>query len=97
LFKLLDNKKVDAVIEHKADLNYVESAAASILAKVTRESEIEKIKKKTGDFGSGYLTDPKTIEFFKEKAAKYPGIFRKTWAPYKKMLHMKNQKSMNDF
>src|SRR3989338_8890069 len=46
LMKLLDNKKIDAVIEHKADVNYVECSAASILAKVKREEEIESIKKR---------------------------------------------------
>ena len=97
LLNLLDNKKVDAVVEHKADLNYVECAAASILAKVTREEEIEKIKKEAGDFGSGYMADPKTAKFLKENAEKHPDIFRKTWAPYKKMLAMKKQKNMNDF
>jgi ribonuclease HII len=40
--------------------------AASILAKVTREEEVEKIKErytKYGDIGSGYPSDPKTKEF----------------------------------
>ncbi|MAG16001.1 ribonuclease HII [Candidatus Woesearchaeota archaeon] len=97
LLNLLDNKKVDAVVEHKADLNYVECAAASILAKVTREEEIEKIKKEAGDFGSGYMADPKTAKFLKENAEKHPDIFRKTWAPYKKMLAMKKQKKMDEF
>ena len=97
LKNLLDDKNIELVVEHKADLNYVESAAASILAKVTREEEIEKLKKDVGDFGSGYLTDPKTTKFFEENAEKHPDIFRKTWAPYKKWLHMKKQKNMNDY
>ncbi|MBS3133207.1 ribonuclease HII [Candidatus Woesearchaeota archaeon] len=97
LMKLLNNKKVDAVVEHKADVNHVECSAASILAKVIRESEIEKLKKRVGDFGSGYLTDPKTLKFLEENAEKHPDVFRKTWAPYRKRLHMRNQRSMNDF
>lgn len=96
LMKLL-KKKVDAVVEHKADVKYVECAAASILAKVTRDSEIEKIKKKVGDFGSGYMADPKTAKFLDENAEKFPDIFRKTWAPYKKRMNMKKQKSVNDY
>ncbi len=97
LMKLLDNKKVDAVVEHKADVNHVECSAASILAKVTRESEIERIKKEVGDFGSGYLTDPKTIRFFEENFERHSGIFRKTWAPYRKKVGGKLQKSIRDF
>ncbi len=97
LMKLLDNRRIEAVVEHKADVNHVECSAASILAKVTREEEIERIKKAVGDFGSGYLTDPKTIKFFEENFERHPGLFRKTWAPYRKRLHLKGQKSMSDF
>jgi len=96
LMKLL-KKKVEAVVEHKADVKYVESAAASILAKVTRANEIEKIKKKVGDFGSGYMADPKTAKFLEENADKFPDLFRKSWAPYKKRMNMKKQKSVNDY
>ncbi len=97
LMKLLDNKKIEAVVEHKADVKYVECSAASILAKVTREEEIESIKKRVGDFGSGYLTDPKTIKFFEKNAEKHHEIFRKTWAPYRKRLDGRNQSKMSDF
>ncbi len=46
-------EKINLKCEHKADVNHVECSAASILAKVTRDSEIEKIKKEIGhDFGS---------------------------------------------
>ncbi|MBN2454464.1 ribonuclease HII [Candidatus Woesearchaeota archaeon] len=97
LMDLLDNKKIKAVVEHKADVNHVECSAASILAKVTREDEVEKLKKKYGDFGSGYLTDPLTIKFMKENFEKHPEIFRKTWAPYKELVNGKNQKNLSDF
>jgi len=40
--------------EHKADFNYPIVSAASILAKVQREEEVEKLKKQYGNFGSGY-------------------------------------------
>ena len=44
---LLGNLKleVELVLEHKADLNYPTVAEASILAKVTRDNIIEKMKK----------------------------------------------------
>ena len=98
LMELLKNKKIEAVVEHKADVNHVECSAASILAKVTRDEEIEKIKKVVvEDFGSGYLPDPKTIEFFDKYFEAYPDIFRKSWAPYRQKLSGKWQKKLGDF
>ena len=98
LMKLIDNKKIDAIVEHKADVNHVECSAASILAKVTRDAEIEKLKKVVvEDFGSGYLTDPKTIEFFGKYFEAYPDIFRKSWAPYKDKVKGKQQRKLGDF
>ena len=98
LLRLLKNKKVEAVVEHKADVNHVECSAASILAKVTRDEEVEKIKKiVVEDFGSGYLSDPKTIAFFDKYFEVYPDIFRKSWAPYKDKVNGKSQKKLGDF
>ncbi len=98
LMRLLKNQKIEAVVEHKADVNHVECSAASILAKVTRDGEVEKIKKVVvEDFGSGYLADPKTIAFFDKYFEVYPDIFRKSWAPYRKRLSGKWQKKLGDF
>ena len=97
LVDLLDNKEVSAVVENKADLNHVECAAASILAKVAREKEIEKIKKRVGNFGSGYMSDPKTARFLEKNYNKYPDIFRKTWAPYKKISEMNMNFEVSDY
>src|SRR3989338_9677386 len=59
LIKFVKNKNADFVLEHKADFKYPTVSAASILAKVTRDKEIKKIKNKIKhDFGSGYMTDP---------------------------------------
>lgn len=82
-------QSTELVIENKADLNYPVVSAASILAKVTRDAEIEKIKSKYGDFGSGYPADPKVKEFLKKNYKKYPEIFRKSWSTYKDMQQSK--------
>lgn len=51
------------LFEPKADMKYTIVAAASIIAKVLRDAEITEIKRQTGvDFGSGYPSDPKTIQ-----------------------------------
>lgn len=90
--------KIEVIAEHKADENYPVVAAASILAKVTRDREIEKIKAKIGqDFGSGYPADPRTVDFLKENWDKHPEIFRKTWACYKKIAHGKSQTTLGGF
>ena len=98
LMKFVKNKNIDMLLEHKADVNYPVVSAASILAKVTRDNEIEKIKKQIGiSFGSGYMSDPKTVEFLKNNFGNYPELFRKSWFPYKELLNQKFQKSLADF
>lgn len=97
--KLLNkkNEKIKIVAEHKADENYVEVAAASILAKVTRDREIEILKKKYKvEFGSGYPSDPRTQDFLEKNYNKYP-IFRKTWKSYKNVVMKKSQKGLGEF
>ena len=91
-------------VEHKADVNHASCSAASILAKVKREEEVEKLKKKLSiDFGSGYPADPITIKFLKENYEKYRKyrIFRESWATIKDGLKgnnaKKQQKSLSEF
>ena len=79
---------LDLRCEHKADVNHVSASAASILAKVTREEEVAKLKqefKAIGNIGSGYPSDPDTKVFLKEKGKelKDSGLFRKTWATWR--------------
>lgn len=98
LFKKLKNKEINLVLEHKADFKYPVVAASSILAKVTRDNEIEKIKKKIKlDFGSGYMPDQKTVEFLENNYENYKGLFRKSWSPYKEIVNKKFQKKLEDF
>jgi ribonuclease HII len=97
LIKKLDYK-VDLVVEHKADLNHISVGAASILAKVTRDRKVREIEKKIGiRIGSGYPSDPITISFLKHNYKKYPEIFRKTWASYKKLISTNKQTSLGSF
>jgi ribonuclease HII len=84
----LDHKQNRQVVcEHKADLNHVVVGAASVIAKVARDAEIEKLKAHVGiDFGSGYMADPKTKAFVEKYWNKHPEVFRHSWAPYKKLV-----------
>jgi len=98
LFKFIKNKHIELILEHKADLNYPIVSAASILAKVTRDNEIDKIKKEINiDVGSGYMTDKKTVAFLEKYYEKYPYLFRKSWFPYKDILNKKFQSKLEDF
>ena len=70
------------ISEHKADVNYPVVSAASILAKVRRDQRILEIQEDYGDFGSGYVTDPKTLQFLKqyfEDKGDFPPIVRRSW------------------
>ena len=80
-------QEVELQLEHDAE-RYAVVAAASILAKVTRDNLIEELKKKYGNFGSGYPSDPKTKAFLKENWKKHPEIFRKTWKSYKNVAQI---------
>lgn len=58
---------IKMISEHKADLKYPVVSAASIIAKVTRDREIEHISQTLGfDIGSGYASDGQTIEVIKD-------------------------------
>ena len=95
--KFIKNKDIELIIEHKADLNYVVVSAASVLAKVIREKEMEKIKKLYGDCGPGYMSNPITQKFLELNWDRYPHIFRKSWIPYKSLEEEKSQTRLKDF
>lgn len=80
---------INIIAEHKADDNYIEVSAASILAKQTRDNIIEDINRKyrnLGGIGSGYPSDPKTIKFLENFAYdELPDFVRRSWATVEKM------------
>ena len=97
LLKYIDKpEKIKLVCEHKADLNYVCVSAASIIAKTTRDAEIDKLKKTFGEIGSGYASDPVTQKFLEKNMKKLEdaGAVRKSWDTYKKIMARKEQKGL---
>jgi len=79
--------KTRIISKHKADRLFPVVSAASIIAKVERDKEIADLKLEYGDFGSGYLTDDKTMEFLRQLLQQnqdYPSFVRKSWKPAKK-------------
>ena len=91
--------KINIVAEHGADATYPVVSAASIIAKVTRDREIENLKAKFGDLGSGYPSDPATQEFLKRNYnnKEMIEIFRTSWETYKKIVAEKHQKKLDSF
>jgi ribonuclease HII len=70
------------VVEHRADERYLPVSAASIVAKVERDREIEELRKEYGEVGSGYSSDPKTRAFltgwYRDHGA-FPDFVRRRW------------------
>lgn len=97
--KSMVTKKIELVCEHKADLNNTIVGAASILAKVTRDRIIDELQKVAKiDFGSGYPSDPRTVEFLKNNWNKFD-FFRTSWGTYKAVSSPDKgkQKKLKDF
>ncbi|MEM3064443.1 MAG: ribonuclease HII [Candidatus Nitrosotenuis sp.] len=72
---------------HHADSTFVIVAAASIIAKVTRDRAISKLNKDY-KLGSGYPSDAKTVSFVREWYARHgqvPDFVRKSWAPVRQL------------
>lgn len=67
---------------HKADRDNPVVSAASIVAKVVRDREVELLRKVDGDFGSGYPSDPVTRSFFADwmkRGIPFPTYVRQSW------------------
>ncbi|MFH1072736.1 MAG: ribonuclease HII [Nanoarchaeota archaeon] len=100
LSKLINPKlkdKIKIIAEHKADLHYPIVSAASILAKVTRDKEIQKLKDTYKiDFGSGYPSDPITADFVRKYWNVYP-FFRKSWETWKAAAEAQEQKKLGEY
>jgi len=100
LLGFVDSREnLQVVCEHKADANHLSVSAASIIAKVVREEEVALIRKKYGNIGSGYPSDPYTKKFLVEHGSslKNSGIFRKSWATWKEIFPDKKQKTLDVF
>jgi len=97
---------IPIISEHRADSAYSCVSAASVVAKVIRDAEMEKIRKELGmtmeSMGSGYPSDNRTRGFLenwiKEKGDAPPHA-RRSWKTVKTLLktHAPDQKRLTDF
>lgn len=100
IYRYINNKELinNLIAEHKADLNYPVVSAASIFAKVNRDTEIERIKSEINiNIGSGYPSDPLTKKFLDEYWNIHTNIMRQSWQTWKDVKAKKMQKNLFDF
>ena len=93
-------RDAEIILENKLDENNLAVAAASIIGKVIRDREIEKIKKEINeDIGSGYPGDEKTLNFLKKvlKEKKEYSFIRKSWVTYMEEKNKIKIKKLTDF
>ncbi len=93
-----DGKKrgIKIISEHKADARYPVVSGASIIAKVIRDREMERIERESGvEIGSGYPSDKYTVEAIKSNLAskKLNPYIREYW----KTLERIKQRKIKEF
>jgi ribonuclease HII len=96
----LAKNHTEIIAENYCDETYPVCSAASIIAKVERDKEVEKIKKIVGfDFGVGYSHDQRSIEFVKKclKEKKYLDYIRHSWITVDDLKSKKEQKSLKEY
>jgi ribonuclease HII len=78
---------VEVLVVEDADDKYVECMAASIVAKVVRDNEIAKLRVLYGVRGSGYPSDPETLEWLVNMASQgiLPPCIRRSWRTVKRI------------
>lgn len=98
--KRLERRPAKIVAKHGGDDLFPVVSAASIIAKVTRDAEIERIKEELGEIGSGYPADPVTQKFLRKWVNEHgdlPPHTRRSWKSAKKALQMGKIRSLDEF
>lgn len=91
---------VAVTAEHGADDEYALVAAASVVAKVARDSHVADIAAEYGDVGSGYPSDPATREFlaaYVREHGSLPDCARASWQTSRDALAAAEQSGLDDF
>lgn len=79
----------ELVVKNFADRLHTVVSAASLVAKVRRDLRVRELRRKYGDFGSGYPSDPRTIGFLQHWVREYgrlPPFARKSWDTAQRVL-----------
>lgn len=92
----------ELTVEHRADSTYPVVSAASIMAKVERDREMDELRKIYGVTGTGYSSDGSTIAWLKaylKEHKKFPekGLVRHSWITTKGMIGDHRQRRLFGF
>lgn len=88
------------VAENYADKKFPACSAASIIAKVERDRDVEEIKKIVGfDFGVGYSHDSRSIQFVKDSLKNKTNLewIRHSWVTVLELKGKQKQKALKEF
>lgn len=91
---------INAIIEHKADVNHPIVSAASIIAKCERDDSVRRLEERYGPLGTGYPHDPLTKKFLEEcfqSTGKFPSCVRKSWETARVFQERKCQKMLSEY
>lgn len=90
---------IEFVCENKADAKYPVVSAASIVAKVLRDVQIERLHEEIGFFGSGYTSDSRTVEFLEKNYDRMDvqKHLRHEWKNVKKRHAPRDQSKLEQF
>jgi len=95
------DEPMDIISRHGADDSYPVVSAASILAKVRRDDEVERIEGELDEeIGSGYPSDMRTREFLLkwiDEHGELPPHTRKSWETAKELLSRSKNRTLDDF
>ncbi|MGB9954502.1 ribonuclease HII [Haloarcula marismortui] len=86
--------------EHGADETDPVVGAASIIAKVARDTHVADLAGEYGDVGSGYPSDPTTRAFladYVERHGELPACARRSWSTCDDVLAAAEQASLGEF
>lgn len=80
-------KPCTLVAENRAESRYPAVAAASIVAKVTRDRAMSTLHEQYGDIGWGYPAEPKTLAFLHRclSQGSFPDCVRTRWATVQRL------------
>lgn len=92
---------VQMICEHKADEQYPVVSAASIVAKETRDTLMDRISEELGQpVGSGYASDPTTIAFLENwisEKGDLPPYTRRSWDTSRRLLNLSRTRRLTDW
>lgn len=92
---------VPVIARHRADRDDVLVGAASIVAKVERDRRVARLRERLGvDFGSGYPSDPRTIDFLRSEhvlGGTRPAFVRWSWATMQRVKRARPAATLDSF